>query len=133
MYAPGGSGLSYVSEPRFLKKSCRRLKSLQFIFPLGSLNGGPGPRATGGRAPRVLLYDLGHVSTLVPVAVEIARRLEEGHHESDGQLRIAADELAAVVDGGDLHAVDEVVAQAHDLAAVLGQSGQRRAARAPPR
>src|SRR4030065_647151 len=49
MYAPGGSGLSYVSEPRFLKKSCSRLKSLKFIFPLGSWNGGGGRRTTLAR------------------------------------------------------------------------------------
>src|SRR3989304_5613253 len=107
MYAPGGSGLSYVSEPRFLKKSCSRLKSFKFIFPLGLGERRAAPPHDRGRHPRVLLHDLGHVSTLVPVAVEIARRLEEGHHESDGQIGIAADELAAVVDGGDLPGGDE--------------------------
>src|SRR2546426_1532419 len=85
-----------------------------------------------GRHAGVLFHDARDVVMAVTITIQVTRRLQPGDHEPGGQFRRPADKVATVVQGGDLHAVDEIFAQPHNLTPLLGQSGERLAPQPRP-
>src|SRR5256886_13130828 len=85
-----------------------------------------------GRHAGVLFHDARDVIMAVTITIQVTRRLQPCDHEPGGQFRRPADKVATVVQGGDLHPVDEIFAQPDNLTPLLGQGGERLAPQSRP-
>src|SRR5207245_1289329 len=68
-----------------------------------------------GRHAGVLFHDARDVVMAVTITIQVTRRLQPGAHEPGGQFRRPADEVATVVQRGDLHPADDIFAQPDSL------------------